>query len=32
MHLNKFFSEGVRRFHQTLKGVHDTKKGLEPLL
>jgi hypothetical protein len=24
MHLNVFSEEGVRKFHQTLKGVHGT--------
>jgi len=31
MHLNKFFGEGVRKFHQTLKGVHKTR-GLRTLV
>ena len=29
MHLSTFFWEGVRRFHQTLKGVHGTKKKVK---
>jgi hypothetical protein len=31
MHSNKFFGEGVRKFHQTLKGVHETR-GLRTLV
>jgi hypothetical protein len=31
MHLNKFFGEGVRKFHQTLKRVHETR-GLRTLV
>ena len=31
MHLNKFFGKGVRKFHQTLKGVHKTR-GLRTLV
>jgi len=30
MHLNTFFEEWVSRFHQTLKGAHDTKKFKNP--
>jgi len=31
VHLNKFFWEGVRKFYQTLKGVHETR-GLRTLV
>lgn len=31
VHLNKFFGVGVRKFQQTLKGVHETR-GLRTLV
>lgn len=32
MRLNTFFWESVRRFHQSLQGVHGTKNGLRTLV